>query len=610
MNIFKAGLRCLVAGLLLSVNTSNASDFTLLYKVTGSFSESTGVDSANRYYKAYSIQLDPQYMYSFQMSLPPNERASFFVTLRLLDQNGKCVGRAGSSLKFWPEKEGKYFVVICVSQATTFGKFVLSTKIKPATDYVFEESWRVTQRIDELDVVQNPDYQPGGGKTYCNKFAADLVQKVGASLPKELTFDGTTRRWLSNYYNAREQNEKRGTTFELNANMMQDWLADSSNGWEEISGHEPAQRFANRGYLVLASWKNPTSAWKSGHITIVRAYEWDGFNSDKGPRIAQAGRTNFSDDFASSGFSASKRSQVRYFLFRHQLNTWVPKADEVDVDIPGIKAGSFSDAEHEARNGKATAKTPGKPTPVKTPIAVTTSMKVVQNSNLEKIRARLHQLRGVGRKTSGMTPVGDSWLATTENTVANAEQQLVESSSFEALLEKLAPMRKNNWAIVDIDFNGKIWVATMEKKANAPLQRIISGTSVSQITDKIKSAWKVDQRVTSITHGKNNWIAVVTKSSNLKTQAYSVKKDWSKIEPWIKSQWKKERDITSAAYHNGTWVIIMTQTDETKSQRWIKRKSSLDLTNELEEELPKGFEVDLIVGNRSEWIAVLSRTKD
>ena len=172
----------------------------------------------------------------------------------MLDETGKCVGRSGSMLKYWPEKPGKYYVVINALKPNTAGNFILSANIMPSTKYMFEESWKTNKAIDSLKVEENADFQPGGGKTYCNKFAAAVAQNFGAPLPETLSFERSNPRWLSTYYNAKEQREKRGTTFELNANMMQDWLADSANGWKPLgeAKHEVAQRYANRGYMVMA----------------------------------------------------------------------------------------------------------------------------------------------------------------------------------------------------------------------------------------------------------------------------------------------------------------------------------------------------------------------
>jgi hypothetical protein len=105
----------------------------------------------------------------------------------------------------------------------------------------------------------------------------------------------------------------------LLANAQYDWLASEgpSHGWHEINGPEAAQRAANQGEFVVATYKNPHDN-KPGHIAIVRP-------SDKserevraeGPQITQAGATNYTSTSLREGFAghpaALRENAVRYY---------------------------------------------------------------------------------------------------------------------------------------------------------------------------------------------------------------------------------------------------------------------------------------------------------
>jgi len=157
--------------------------------------------------------------------------------------------------------------------------------------------------IDSFD-VENPSsakgrYQPElidvRGKdgsltkvkiTKCNYFVVDVTRKLGAPIPGGLL-----------------------------ANEIQDWLNDKKNGWKSLSAAE-AQRRADAGYPVVASWRNPRG---HGHIAMVRP-DTNPYDDQEGPTIAQAGRDNSNSTSVADGFGSQRLNQVQYFYFPGALS--------------------------------------------------------------------------------------------------------------------------------------------------------------------------------------------------------------------------------------------------------------------------------------------------
>jgi hypothetical protein len=105
----------------------------------------------------------------------------------------------------------------------------------------------------------------------------------------------------------------------LLANAQYDWLTDQGKlcGWKEIQGGEQAQGFANRGYLVVATYHNHHDN-RPGHIAIVRPSNKSAREiEENGPQITQAGGTNYISTTLKRGFSshlaAWTHKEVRYF---------------------------------------------------------------------------------------------------------------------------------------------------------------------------------------------------------------------------------------------------------------------------------------------------------
>jgi hypothetical protein len=155
--------------------------------------------------------------------------------------------------------------------------------------------WRYAAALDALAVQTNPRYRPnqrGQGETYCNLFVADATAALGAPVPLYQAAPDGRRTWLD-------------------ANAMHTWLATvgATQGWRTVSA-AAAQRLANQGRPVVASWRNPAGA---GHLAMVRpGPEPLGAG---GPCIAQAGGVNYAAIDLATGFGggAARLAAVVYF---------------------------------------------------------------------------------------------------------------------------------------------------------------------------------------------------------------------------------------------------------------------------------------------------------
>jgi hypothetical protein len=171
---------------------------------------------------------------------------------------------------------------------------------------------RLAQVIDALDVEHHwpagvhirwdtgvPDgvAQSGWGKhTHCSAFAAAAAQRVGIYLLRP-----PVHKQL------------------LLANAQYDWLAGegAAQGWKSLPDGFEAQRYANQGWFVLATYRNHRDDLP-GHIAIVRPSDKDaGSIAIEGPQITQAGGTNYRSVALRTGFaghpSAWAQHEVRFY---------------------------------------------------------------------------------------------------------------------------------------------------------------------------------------------------------------------------------------------------------------------------------------------------------
>ena len=105
----------------------------------------------------------------------------------------------------------------------------------------------------------------------------------------------------------------------LLANAQYDWLANEGerNGWRSVRTDVEAQDYANRGFLVVATYKNHHDD-KPGHIAIVRpSNKSEAAIRNEGPQVTQAGGTNYKSTSLRRGFAghpaAWEQHEVRYY---------------------------------------------------------------------------------------------------------------------------------------------------------------------------------------------------------------------------------------------------------------------------------------------------------
>jgi hypothetical protein len=105
----------------------------------------------------------------------------------------------------------------------------------------------------------------------------------------------------------------------LLANAQYDWLADegTAQGWRSVADVVEAQRLANRGWFVVATYKNHHDD-KPGHIAILRpSNKEETALREEGPQITQAGGTNHRSVSLKVGFAghpaAWGRHEVRFY---------------------------------------------------------------------------------------------------------------------------------------------------------------------------------------------------------------------------------------------------------------------------------------------------------
>ena len=145
----------------------------------------------------------------------------------------------------------------------------------------------------------NPDgrqERPPGNHTHCSAFVAAVAKRL-------------------NIYILRPP--EHGQV--LLANAQHEWLAVDgvAHGWNEILGPIEAQASANRGELVVATYRNHNDN-KPGHIAIVRPSSKSiAAIRIEGPEITQAGGTNYKSTSLVKGFAghpaAWGRSEIRYY---------------------------------------------------------------------------------------------------------------------------------------------------------------------------------------------------------------------------------------------------------------------------------------------------------
>jgi hypothetical protein len=158
-----------------------------------------------------------------------------------------------------------------------------------------ENRWKAGHHITDWRTGE-ADGKEGGPPTHCSLFAAAVCWKLRIPL-----LGPPPQSYLSD--------------------RQQEWLLKEGKqkGWRQIEDPVEAQRLANRGTLVLASYRNPEPK-RPGHIVVVRPAAVSAEDvKERGPRITQAGAKNYRETDVRTGFrhhpGAWKRGEILYFAY-------------------------------------------------------------------------------------------------------------------------------------------------------------------------------------------------------------------------------------------------------------------------------------------------------
>jgi hypothetical protein len=143
--------------------------------------------------------------------------------------------------------------------------------------------WLIAQHV-VWDTGEQDPARPGGNNhtTHCSAYAAAMAQRAGVYLLRP---------------------PEHGQALLANAQMA--WLdsgAAREAGWRPVATPAQAQAAANRGELVVASYRNPDPQ-RPGHIAVLRPSEKTQAELDRdGPQEAQAGTHNWLSTSVAEGF--------------------------------------------------------------------------------------------------------------------------------------------------------------------------------------------------------------------------------------------------------------------------------------------------------------------
>jgi hypothetical protein len=175
---------------------------------------------------------------------------------------------------------------------------------------------RMIQAVDRLDVEHRwlagqhvnwrtglPDGRPerGTGKhTHCSAFVAAAADRLGLYILRPPEHSQV-----------------------LLANAQYDWLLGqgAGSGWLRLNDASDAQAYANRGWFVVAAYKNGNSK-KPGHIAMIRpCHKSADLIYQEGPQITQAGAVNYRSTSLKNGFAEhpSAFADNRILFFAHEL---------------------------------------------------------------------------------------------------------------------------------------------------------------------------------------------------------------------------------------------------------------------------------------------------
>lgn len=165
-----------------------------------------------------------------------------------------------------------------------------------------EHKWPAGVHVDWRTGIPDGKPEKSEGKhTHCSAFAAAAAEHAGIYLLRP---------------------PEHGQI--LLANAQYEWLQTegAAQGWVRLPDVASAQDYANRGYFVLASYRNRSDD-KPGHIAIVRPGDKStALLASEGPDVTQAGGTNYTKTSLKQGFAGHPRAWARQEIlyFAHPVD--------------------------------------------------------------------------------------------------------------------------------------------------------------------------------------------------------------------------------------------------------------------------------------------------
>lgn len=156
-----------------------------------------------------------------------------------------------------------------------------------------EDHWLPDEQVDWRTGA--PDPKAPHSHTHCSAFVAAACERLGVYILRPPEHSQT-----------------------FLANAQQEWLRGQgrARGWEPVSSGEEAQRLANRGDVVVASYHNPNPR-KPGHVALVRpSTKSDRRIAAEGPEVIFAGIHNHNRASLVVGFRHHPRGQIVFFAHR------------------------------------------------------------------------------------------------------------------------------------------------------------------------------------------------------------------------------------------------------------------------------------------------------
>jgi hypothetical protein len=166
-----------------------------------------------------------------------------------------------------------------------------------------ETKWIAGQHIDwESGLPTGVPETSAGKHTHCSAFVASAAKQLGVYILRPP-----------------EHGQK------LLANAQTEWLAEegATHGWHKLADTKAAQAAANRGMLVVASYRNHHDD-RPGHIAIVRpGSKTPEQIAAEGPDVIQAGAVNAASISIKTAFAghpaAWRDNEIEYYAHEVKL---------------------------------------------------------------------------------------------------------------------------------------------------------------------------------------------------------------------------------------------------------------------------------------------------